>query len=334
MLSLLNISQLIWISLTEACRIFEINLCLEFLQISEFDVQLLHDNWNVFSSEESFLINECNHFILKSAELWFLTQLFCFTKWMNIILQRDLTDEWHVNVDTLKKYKYSIQCFLKILITFFLLSSDQLTCCAEFLSLHWCNSMLQKHNLFIHDDWLVYILIYHKLINLINVFKWLIRFLLSEVVSLTVQFLALMISFCWWLWHSSSQKSEIFEYLWFWKNDFWFKDHLTAVIVSADRVWIEQNIHLHVWCQIIIVIVIKKFITLNQFWTEAVLKTDDSEIKTQITDSMLNVFHHQIAHTSHISNQIYSESVNFCWELTNIRLQEFLHISEMWHVFL
>ena len=333
-LPLSDISQLIWTSLAEARRIFETDLCLGFPQIPEFDVQLLRDNWDASSPGESFLTDGRNHPILKPAELWLLTQLFRSTERMNIILQRDPTGGWHVDVDALEEYEYSIQRFLEALVTPFLLGSGQLARRAEFLGLRWCNSMLQKRNLFIHDGRLVYILTYHKSINLTNASKWPARFLLPEVASLTVQFLALVIPFCRWLRHSSGQKGEVSEYLWSRKDDPWPKDHLTAVIASAGRAWIGQNIHLRAWRQITIAIAIKKFAALSQFWTEAALETDDPEIEAQAAGSMPNVFHHQAAHTPHTGNQAYGGSVNFRRGLTDAGLQEFLRASETWHVFL
>jgi len=83
----------------------------------------------------------------------------------------------------------------------------------ELLGLWWCNKQADKRNLFIRDSYLLFILAYHKSLNMTNASRYPVRFLFPEVGSLLVRYLILVQPFRTWLREETSTLDDTTEYL-------------------------------------------------------------------------------------------------------------------------
>ncbi|KAL2005524.1 hypothetical protein VTN00DRAFT_2735 [Thermoascus crustaceus] len=141
------------------------------------------------------------------------------------------------------------------------IGSGQLSRRKESMGLRWCNGPLDKRNLFIHDGRVLFILAYHKSINITNASRWPVHFLLPEVGTLCVQYLVLIQPFRIWL----NQTVKIPE----------------DVAIDAQS-----------WRQIAVGIAIKKFAGLNYPLFPSA-KDGKGDHPNRAAGSMADVFHWQ-----------------------------------------
>jgi hypothetical protein len=81
------------------------------------------------------------------------------------------------------------------------------------LGLRIRNVIADIRNLLIHIDYMIFILIYYKSLNMINASRYPVRFLLSEIAELLLQFLILIQSFRIFLSKKIGIPKNISEYL-------------------------------------------------------------------------------------------------------------------------
>ena len=72
-----------------------------------------------------------------------------------------------------------MQRFLEHLMVLLHITSGQPARRPEFLGLRWCNKQADKRNLFIHDGYMLFLLRYHKSLNITNSSRFPVRFLLD-----------------------------------------------------------------------------------------------------------------------------------------------------------
>ncbi|KAF1980589.1 hypothetical protein K402DRAFT_312414, partial [Aulographum hederae CBS 113979] len=92
-------------------------------------------------------------------------------------------------------YKSAVQRFLTHMMMLLHVASGQPARKSEFLGL----LQADKRNLFLHDGYVLFILRYHKSLNMTNASRFPVRVLLPEAGRLLVQFLILIHSFRAWL---------------------------------------------------------------------------------------------------------------------------------------
>jgi hypothetical protein len=102
----------------------------------------------------------------------------------------------------------------------------------EFLGLRWYNKQADKRNVFIHDGYLLFILRYHKSLNLTNKSRFPVRFALPEVAELLIQYLVLIQPFRIWLSAETGQPGCVSEYLWHDGKAIWTEDKMTRVLIA------------------------------------------------------------------------------------------------------
>ncbi|RHZ43201.1 uncharacterized protein CDV56_101253 [Aspergillus thermomutatus] len=108
---------------------------------------------------------------------------------------------------------------------------------------------------------------------------------------------------------------------------------MTRVVVNTGKLILGKHIHVQAWRQITVGIARRKFAA-----TEANLLIEegegvDDEDPHSMLGSMSDVLHWQASHTPHTGNRVYGGTVNFRAGLTDAGLQEYRHISQLWHRF-
>ena len=158
------------------------------------------------------------------------------------------------------QYEDSVQRFLEHMMVLLHVSSGQPARRPEFLGLRWRNRQADKRNLFIHDGYLVFILTYHKSLNMTNASRYPARFLLPEVGRLLVRFLVLVQPFRVWLAAETGVPSSSgSEYLWHDGTALWTENRMTAVLRSKAEQAIGVRLTVQAWRQLAVGIAIRKF---------------------------------------------------------------------------
>jgi hypothetical protein len=119
------------------------------------------------------------------------------------------------------------------------------------------------------------------------------------------------------------------EYLWADGMEIWTEDKMTRVFSSRSKAAIGIKLDVQSWRQIAVGIAIKKFGGLGYEFD-----ADEDEKDEEMAGPMPEAFHWQASHTPRVGNQVYGGTVNFQGSLTDAGLQEYLHISQIWHKFL
>jgi hypothetical protein len=106
---------------------------------------------------------------------------------------------------------------------------------------------------------------------------------------------------------------------------------MTRVIVNTGKLILGKHIHVQAWCQITIGIARRKFAA-----TEANLLIDegegvDDDDPHSMLGSMSDALHWQASYTPYTGNWVYGGTVNFRAGLTDAGLQEYRHVSQLWH---
>ena len=321
-------------SLAEAQRLFQYDLCFNLTGIPEFTISDLVDNWNATRPGESFLTDSRNEDITSRGGRWLFSQLCGSPESAESFLEQDAHGRWVVAADAARQYEYAVQRFLQTIMTPLFHGSGQQARRPEFLGLRWCNSVLAKRNLYLHDGQVLFILTYHKSMNLTNASRWPARFLLPEVGALLIRYLILVQPFRRWLKASVGIPDEVSEYLWSAGNSPWTDQKMTDILVSDSRRYIGQAISVRAWRQISIGICIKKFSGLSYLFDLNSEQADtDDEGQDGVAGSTVAAFHWQASHNPRTGNRAYGGTINFQGGLTDAGLQEFRRVSEIWHEF-
>jgi hypothetical protein len=181
---------------------------------------------------------------------------------------------------------------------------------------------------------MLFILSYHKTQSQNNASRWPVRFLLPEVAQLVTQYLAIVQPFRKFLQQETQIPVAISDYLWSRGTGPWVDDAMTQVIVNTGKLILGKHIHVQAWRQITISIARRKFAA-----TEANLLIEEGEgVNNDDPHSMLgsmsDALHWQASHTPYTRNQVYGGTVNFRAGLTDAGLQEYRHVSQLWHRFI
>ena len=312
-------------------HILEQNLCFDLLIMLMYSISALMNNWDVSQPEESFFINSHNQDILSSGGSWILNQLWLHSTLMKSLLFKDAESAWWVFSNMIDQYKQTEQHFLKHMMILMHLKSEQSTQKPEYLDMWWCNKLSNKCNLFVHDSYVLFILIYHKSLIMTNVSHWSVHFLLPMIEQLLIHYLVLVQLFCIWLKTEVIISENVFKYLWSLEVKIWTENQMTKMLTSEIKVMLSICINVQSWHQMMMRIMIKKFDRLK-YPIETDLVNNDNDREDDLKEiTMLNIFHWQVSHTSHTDNQIYEDMINFQHDLMNIDLQKFWWASQLWH---
>jgi hypothetical protein len=182
---------------------------------------------------------------------------------------------------------------------------------------------------------MIFILSYHKGRHQSNASRWPARYLLPEVAQLVTQYLTIIQPFRHFLQDQAQIPSNsVGDYLWANSAAPWTEDTLTQALVQQGRRLLGKYIHLRAWHQIMIRIARRKLApTKASLLIRATkeLEGEDGEADVTPAGSMLNALHWQASHTPHTGNHVYGGTVNFRGGLTNAGLQEYHHVSMLWH---
>lgn len=129
----------------------------------------------------------------------------------------------------------------------------------EFLGLRYCNKQADVRNIFIHDGHVIFILSYHKSLNLTNAARFPVRVLPRRLGELLVRYLVLIMPFRVWLWSKINDSSPISENLWADEAGIWSENRMTRALTSASKSVIGIRLDVRSWRQIVAGIAIKKF---------------------------------------------------------------------------
>ena len=329
--TLSDLVKLMQIKTETAEHILKQNLCFDLLTMFMYPILALVNNWDASWSGKSFLINSCNQDILNSDESWILDQLQLHSTLMGSLLFKNTESAWQVFSDMIDQYKQTEQCFLKHMMVLMHLKSKQSTWKLKYLDMWWCNKLSNKCNLFVHDSYVLFILIYHKFLIMTNVSHWSVHFLLLMIEQLLIHYLILIQPFHIWLKAEVIISENVFKYLWSLEMKIWTENWMTKMLTSEIKAVLSIHINVQSWCQMMVRIMIKKFDRLK-YLIEADLVNNDNNREDNLKETtMLDVFHWQVSHTSHTGNQIYEGTVNFQHDLMNIDLQKFQWTSQLWH---
>lgn len=337
-LHLTDLHTIIWRGLQEAQTIFTNELCLSgrsapATEVPTVDLSRLVDNWDVTTQGHSFLEDARNHSQVQPLRDWLFrrvgqTPSLAATFWM-----WGADGEITMRADAADQYEQAVQRFLRALFVPFFLGSGQQARRVEFVGLRWRNTSLETRNLYLHDGQMLFIIQYHKSMNMVNASRWPARFLLPEVAQLVAQFLILIQPFRRSLQQNVAIPEAVSDYLWSRGRESWHPDRVTETVVETGQRLLGKKIHIRAWRQLTVGIAIKKFSTgAASLWAK---ENDTQELgemeEGELEGSMAAVFHWQASHTPRTGNQIYGGSVNFRGALTDAGLQEFRRASEMWH---
>jgi hypothetical protein len=114
------------------------------------------------------------------------------------------------------------------------------------LGLRIRNVITDIRNLLIYADYMVFILTYHKSLNMINASRYPVRFLLSEVAELLLQFLILIQPFRIFLSKKTSIPEDISEYLWINGKKVWPSNKMIRILTESS----SQIINIRITAQI------------------------------------------------------------------------------------
>jgi superfamily II DNA helicase RecQ len=335
-----DLHSVIFQGLAEAQRIFEEELCLSgrstpASEIPDLDLNALVDNWDASAAGQSFLTDTRNASHLEPLQRWLITRVGETTVLFHTFFSKDARGEWMVTADSAQQYEDAVQRFLQAIMVPVFLGSGQQGRRTEFIALRWKNSVLTTRDLFLHDGQMLFILSYHKTRSQSNASRWPVRFLLPEAARLVTSYLAIVQPFREFL-HSRTQIPEaLSEYLFSARKTPWPEDRMTKIVANAGKLSIGKHIHIQAWRQITVGIARRKFtVSEANLLIEEGEGVDDEEAANPALGSMRDALHWQANHTPHTGNRVYGGTVNFRAGLTDAGLQEYRHVSQLWHRFI
>ncbi|KAJ5465272.1 ATP-dependent DNA helicase [Penicillium daleae] len=332
-----DLHRIIFEGIAEARRIFDQELCLSgrsspACDIPGLDLGLLVDNWDATAPGRSFLTDSRNASYFDPLKDWLVSRVGKTQALFHTLWSQTAAGTWEVCADAVQQYEDAVQRFLRALMVPFFLWSGQQGRRTEFIALRWRNTTWITRDLFLLDGQMLFILSYHKTRNQNNASRWPVRFLLPQVAKLVTQYLALVQPFRTFLQHETLGSRRISDYLWSRGPDLLGADGMTRVIVDAGKLTLGKHIHVQSWRQITVGIARRKFAR-----AEANLLIEDGgddEEADPALGSMSDGLHWQAGHPPYTGNRVYGGTVNFRAGLTGTGLQEFRHVSQLWHRFL
>ncbi|KAJ5117450.1 DNA helicase recq5 [Penicillium atrosanguineum] len=331
-----DLHRIIFEGITEARRIFDQELCLSGRSspagdIPGLDLGLLVDNWDATAPGQSFLTDSRNVSYFDPLKDWLISRVGKTQALFHTFWSQTAAGTWEVCADAVQQYEDAVQRFLRTIMVPFFLGSGQQGRRTEFDALRWRNTTLITRDLFLYDGQMLFILSYHKTRNQNNASRWPVRFLLPEVAQLVTQYLALVQPFRTFLQHETPGSGAVSDYLWSRGRDPWGADVITRVVVDAGKLTLGKHIHVQGWRQITVGIARRKF--ANAEANLLIEDGGDNEETDPALGSMSDAIHWQAGHTPHTGNRVYGGTVNFRAGLTDAGLQEFRHVSQLWHRF-
>ena len=339
-----QLKELVGYNLQGARVILEQDLCFGIGDIPNYQASDLVDNWDAAFPGQSFLTDTRNSSYLAAGQSWLLNQLRLKPEVLKLLCRSrgtgaTPTSPWKLSTTAVTAYEDAVQHFLEHLMVLLHITSGQPARRPEFLGLRWCNKQADKRNIFVHDGYLLFLLSYHKSLNMTNSSRFPVRFLLHQVEELLLQYLILILPFRIWLSAETGVPECVSEYLWHNGNAVWTEDKMTSVLVAHSTQAIGVRLNIQGWRQIAIGIAIKKF-SRQGLQLDLDIPADgntgpESEGVSNGRDnsggSMPEAFHWQASHNPRTGNAVYGGTVNFRQGLTDAGLQEYLATSKMWH---
>jgi len=327
-----SIRDLVQHQLALVKSIFKQDLCFDLEDIPRYPLDEIVDNWDARSPGASFLTDVRNAH-LKDGMVWLFKKMTNHPELAELFLSRGSGGDWYLRSSAVKQYERAVQRFLEHLSVLVHVGSGQPARRVEFLGLRWCNKQADMRNIFIHDGNVIFMLSYHKSLNLTNAARFPVRVLLPEVGELLVQYLVLIMQLRVWMLHQIKSETPISEYLWAGEEGIWSEDRMTRVFTSATTTAVGIKIDVRSWRQIIAGVVIKKFAGMN-YQLDAVNEDGDEDQPGMLGGAMPEALHWQASHTPTTGNQAYGGTVNFRGGMTDAALQEFIRVSHMWHTYI
>lgn len=107
---------------------------------------------------------------------------------------------------------------------------------------------------------------------------------------------------------------------------------MTRTVVNMGKRILGKRIHVQAWRQITVGIARRKFAAPEaNMLIEEGGGVDEEEETDPALGSMQDALHWQASHTPKIGNRVYGGTVNFRAGLTDAGLQEYRHVSQLWH---
>ena len=339
-LSMQDVRELVRHEVDMATAVFRRDLCFDLDDVPSYPVEKIVDNWDARAPGASFVTDGRNAALFAAGKDWLFERITRNTELMGLLLHRGPDGEWRVRTDAAKQYEDAVQRFLEHMMILLHVGSGQPARKPELLGLRWCNKQADQRNIFIHDGYVMFILTYHKLINVTNASRFPVRVLLPEVGVLLVQYLVIVQPFRVLMAHDTGIPERISENLWAEGKEVWTENKMTRVFVSRSRAAIGVRLDVRSWRQIAAGIAIKKFAGAGYKFEADGEDEGEGEGEYEVDGSgegrgsMPEAFHWQASHTPRVGNRVYGGTVNFREGLTDAGLQEYLCISQMWHRFL
>lgn len=332
-----DIREIIFRRIAEARRILEVELCLSgrsspVSEIPPIAYNRLVDNWDATAPGQSFLTDARNACYLDPLKDWLITRVGRTPALFRTFWSQNAEGRWVVSADAVQQYEDAVQLFLRAVTPPFFIGSGQHGRRTEFTGLRWRNTTLTTRDLFLHDGQMLFILSYYKSRHQNNASRWPVRFLLPEVAQLITQYLAIVNPFREFL-QRETGGPKLSDYLWSQGTDPWPADTMTRVIVEAGKLILGKHIHIQAWRQITVGIARRKFADVDTKVLIEEAAGEDGEEPDAVQGSMPDALHWQASHTPRTGNRVYGGTVNFRGGLTDAGLQEFRHVSQLWHRF-
>ena len=339
-----QLKELLMCELKGARAILKQDLCFGIEDIPNYQASDLVDNWDAASPGQSFLTDTRNSSYIATGQSWLLNQLRLKPEVLKLLCRSRRTaatptSQWKLSTTAVAAYKDAVQHFLKHLMVLLHITSGQPARRPEFLGLRWCNKQADKRNIFVHDGYLLFLLRYHKSLNMTNSSRFPVRFLLHQVAELLLQYLILIQPFRTWLSAETGVPKCVSDYLWHNGSAVWTEDKMTSILLAHSTQAIGVRLNIQAWRQIAIGIAIKKF-SGQRLQLDLDIPADDyagpegegmSDSRGKATGSMPEAFHWQASHNPRTGNAAYGGTVNFHQGLTDAGLQEYLSTSQKWH---
>lgn len=171
------------------------------------------DNWDDRQPGASFLTESRNADMVAQCRPWINNGVLGSQDLAESIYERDSNGRWHVQAHAVRQYENAVQNFLERMIVLIHMGSGQPARRPEFVGLRWCNRQADRRNLLIYNGRVLFILTYHKSLNLTHASRFPVRMLAPAVADLLVQYLLFVVPFRTWLTIECSGSSAVSEYL-------------------------------------------------------------------------------------------------------------------------
>ena len=259
-----QLKELVVYELKGATAILEKDLCFGIKDIPVYDARGLVDNWDAASPGQSFLTDTRNSSYIATGQSWLFNQLKLkpeVLKQLYISTSTPPTSArpWKLSSTAVTAYEGAVQNFLEHMMVLLHITSGQPARRPEFLGLRWCNKQADKRNVFIHDGYLLFLLRYHKSLNMTNSSRFPARFMLAKVAELLLQYLILVQPLRIWFSVETGLPKYVSEYLWHNGSAIWTEDRMTRVLLAHSTQAIGVRLNIQAWRQIAVGIAIKKF---------------------------------------------------------------------------